>query len=57
MRNGSRLKLPAGPGGSYDGFIDLGDTPNRYAMPKDIAPEKRDQVLKLMDYIASGEGL
>lgn len=52
-----QIEPPAGPGGSYDGFIDLGDTPNRYAMPKDIAPEKRDQVLKLMDYIAGGEGL
>lgn len=35
-----QIEPPAGPGGSYDGFIDLGDTPNRYAMPKDIAPEK-----------------
>lgn len=47
---------PVGPGGSFDSFVDLGDAPGRYAVPADIASDKLNKVLELLNYVASGEG-
>lgn len=53
-----QIAPPAGPGGAYDGSLDVGRSPGLHGISKSVAkdPAKLDKMIDMLNYIASSEG-
>ncbi|NGP44599.1 extracellular solute-binding protein [Bacillaceae bacterium SIJ1] len=49
---------PEGPGGQFDGTLDIGTTSGLFAIPKALEeePEKLNEIFELLNYVAGEEG-